>query len=109
VLAGAQSLAAGIVAAALLGFGMGGEADVTPYLLSRYFGLSSFSVLYGLTWTFYAVAGALGPVLMGKAFDVTGSYDALLVRLSFITLAVAALMLMLPRYAFQSRARTVPA
>jgi MFS family permease len=109
VLAGAQSLAAGIVAAALIGFGMGGEADVTPYLLSRYFGLRSFSVLYGLTWTFYAVAGALGPVLMGKAFDVTGSYDALLVRLSFITLAVAALMLMLPRYAFQSRVRTVPA
>ena len=109
VLSGAQSLAAGVVAAALIGFGMGGEADVTPYLLSRYFGLRSFSVLYGLTWTFYAIAGALGPVLMGKAFDVTGSYDALLVRLSLVTLAVAALMLLLPRYAVQSTVRTVPA
>jgi MFS family permease len=98
VLAGAESLAAGVLAAALIGFGMGGEADVTPYLLSRYFGLRSFSVLYGLTWTFYAVAGALGPILMGKAFDVTGSYQALLVRLAFATLAVAALMLFLPRY-----------
>ena len=57
---------------------MGGEADVTPYLLSRYFGLRSFSTLYGLTWTAYAVAGAIGPVLMGRAFDVTGSYEALL-------------------------------
>lgn len=109
VLSGAQSLAAGVVAAALIGFGMGGEADVTPYLLSRYFGLRSFSVLYGLTWTFYAVAGAVGPVLMGKAFDVTGSYDALLVQLSLATLAVAALMLLLPRYTFQSRIRTAPA
>jgi MFS family permease len=98
VLAGAASLSAGLVAAALIGFGMGGEADVTPYLLSRYFGLRSFSVLYGLTWTFYAVAGALGPVLMGKAFDVTGSYESLLVRLALGTLAVAALMLFLPRY-----------
>jgi MFS family permease len=98
VLAGAASLSAGLVAAALVGFGMGGEADVTPYLLSRYFGLRSFSVLYGLTWTFYAVAGALGPVLMGKAFDVTGSYESLLVRLALGTLAVAALMLFLPRY-----------
>ena len=78
LLSGATSLAAGVLAAALIGFGMGGEADITPYVLSRYFGLRSFSVLYGLTWTFYAVAGALGPILMGKAFDVTGSYQALL-------------------------------
>ena len=98
LLSGAHSLLMGMAAAALIGFGMGGEADVTPYLLSRYFGLRSFSVLYGITWTFYAAAGALGPVLMGKAFDVTGSYEALLVRLALATLAVAALMLALPRY-----------
>ena len=35
---------------------------------------------------------------MGKAFDATGSYEALLVRLALGTLAVAALMLLLPRY-----------
>jgi predicted MFS family arabinose efflux permease len=98
LLSSAQSLPMGVLAAGLIGFGMGGEADVTPYLLSRYFGLRSFSVLYGLTWTFYAVAGAIGPVLMGKAFDLTGSYEALLVRLAVGTLAVAALMLFLPRY-----------
>ena len=72
----------GVAGAALIGFGMGGEADVTPYLLSRYFGLRSFSTLYGLTWTAYAIAGGIGPVLMGQAFDVTGSYEALLVRLA---------------------------
>lgn len=105
LLSGAQSLSMGVLAAALIGLGMGGEADVTPYLISRYFGLRSFSVLYGLTWTFYAVAGALGPVLMGKAFDVTGSYEALLVRLALGTLASAALMLFLPGY---SAPRAVP-
>ena len=98
LLSGADSLAMGVLAAALIGFGMGGEADVIPYVLARYFGLRSFSVLYGFTWTFYAFAGALGPVLMGKAFDVTGSYEALLVRLAFVTLAVASLMLFLPAY-----------
>jgi cyanate permease len=98
LLSGAQSLAMGMLAASLIGFGMGGEADVTPYLLSRYFGLRSFSALYGLTWTFYAVAGALGPMLMGKAFDATGSYEALLVRLALGTFGVAVLMLFLPRY-----------
>ena len=57
-----------------------------------------FSMLYGLTWTFYAVAGAVGPVLMGRAFDTTGSYETLLTRLALGTVAVAALMLFLPSY-----------
>jgi predicted MFS family arabinose efflux permease len=98
LLAGAQTLAVGLLAAGLIGFGMGGEADVTPYLLSRYFGLRSFSMLYGFTWTAYAVAGGIGPVLMGRAFDATGSYETLLVTLAAATLGVAALMLLLPRY-----------
>jgi MFS family permease len=98
LLATADSLAMGVVAAALIGVGMGGEADVTPYILSRYFGLRAFSMLYGLTWTFYAVAGAVGPVLMGRAFDATGSYEALLTQLAVVTLLVGALMLLLPSY-----------
>ncbi len=98
LLAGAQSLQMGVLAAVLIGFGMGGEADVIPYMLSRYFGLRSFATLYGLTWTAYACAGAIGPVIMGKAFDTTGSYEALLVRLATGMLAVATLMLLAPRY-----------
>lgn len=108
LLARATSLPEGVIAAALIGFGMGGEADVTPYLLSRYFGLRSFSVLYGLTWTFYACAGALGPMMMGHAFDLTGSYEALLVRLAIATLAVAGLMLLLPRYTVARSAAPEP-
>ena len=94
----AHSMLAGAAGAALIGIGMGGEADVTPYLLSRYFGLRSFSTLYGLTWTAYAIAGAIGPVIMGKAFDATGSYRALLSALAISTLVAASLMLFLPRY-----------
>jgi len=98
LLSWANTLPLGVAGAALIGFGMGGEGDVTPYLLSRYFGLRSFSTLYGLTWTAYAIAGGIGPVLMGQAFDVTGSYEALLVRLAVATLGVAGLMLLLPGY-----------
>lgn len=98
LLAGAHTTFSGCVGAALVGLGMGGEADVTPYLLTRYFGLRVFATLYGLTWTAYAIAGAVGPVLMGKAFDATGSYQGLLPRLALFTLAAAALMLLLPRY-----------
>ena len=82
LLSGAHSLAVGSLASALIGLGMGGEADITPYLLSRYFGFRSFSTLYGFTWTSYAIAGAIGPVLMGKAFDASASYQAFLIKLS---------------------------
>jgi MFS family permease len=106
LLAGAESMVMGIVAAALIGVGMGGEADVTPYLLSRYFGLRAFATLYGFTWTAYAIAGAIGPILMGRAFDLTGSYTTLLTVLALATLAVATLMLMLPRYETRRAAAT---
>ncbi len=98
LLATAASATPGLVAAALIGIGLGGEADITPYLLTRYFGLRSFSTLYGFSWTAYATAGAIGPVIMGKAFDATGSYTSLLTILAAVTLVAAALTLFLPRY-----------
>lgn len=98
LLAGVKTLPGGILAAGLIGFGMGGEGDITPYLLSRYFGLRSLSTLYGFTWTAYAVAGAVGPVIMGRAFDLTGSYRLLLLQLAAATFAAGSLMLLLPRY-----------
>jgi MFS family permease len=98
LLARANSFAAGTIAAALIGVGAGGEAAITPYLLTRYFGLRSFSTLYGLTWTFYAAAGAAGPVLLGRAFDSTGSYTFSLVILAGALSVAAAANLLLPRY-----------
>jgi hypothetical protein len=66
LLARANSFAMGSFAAALIGVGAGGDAAITPYLLTRYFGLLAFSTLYGLTWAFYAAAGATGPVILGR-------------------------------------------
>ena len=98
LLARASSFPAGCLAAALIGVGAGGEAAITPYLLTRYFGLRAFSTLYGLTWTFYAAAGAIGPVILGRAFDATGSYSSLLVLLAAMLGLAAATNLLLPRY-----------
>lgn len=98
LLAGSTTFGAAMAAAILVGFGIGGEADVVPYLLTRYFGLRAFSTLYGLVWTANAIGGAMGPILMGRAFDVTGSYAGALGRLGFVVLAAAALALTLPRY-----------
>jgi MFS family permease len=98
LLAKANSFPAGCLAAALIGIGAGGEAAITPYLLTRYFGLRSFSTLYGVTWTFYAAAAAVGPVILGRAFDSTGSYTSLLVILATALALAATMNLFLPRY-----------
>jgi MFS family permease len=90
----------------LVGIGMGAESDATPYLLTRYFGLQRFGELYGYTWSFYACAGALGPLLMGGMFDRTGSYRSTVLVFSAIVLLAAVLFAALPRYA---NSRRVPA
>lgn len=98
LLARANSFVAGGLAAALIGIGAGGEAAITPYLLTRYFGLRAFSTLYGFTWTFYAAAGAIGPVILGHAFDATGSYASLLTLLACALGGIALSNFLLPRY-----------
>jgi len=103
LLARASSFPSGCIAAALIGVGAGGEAATTPYLLTRYFGLRAFSTLYGLTWTFYAAAGAIGPVILGRAFDATGSYSSLLILLATALGLAAATNLLLPRYSDSDR------
>jgi MFS family permease len=97
-LARVSSFPAGCLATSLIGVGAGGEAAMTPYLLTRYFGVRAFSTLYGLTWTFYAAAGAIGPVILGRAFDATGSYASLLSLLAGILGLAAVMNLLLRRY-----------
>ena len=98
LLSGTRSTAGGLVASALIGFSAGGESDVTPYLLSRYFGLRRFATLYGLTWTAFAIAAAMGSILLGRAFDSTGSYGTMLIRMATLVLIAGLSMLAMPPY-----------
>jgi cyanate permease len=84
--------------ALMIGAGLGAESDAVPFLLSRYFGLRNFSELYGYTWSAYAVAGALGPLLMGRFFDRTHSYETVLLAFFGMVLVAAVLFSRLPRY-----------
>jgi MFS family permease len=87
----------GIFGAILMGAGSGSEADVIPYMLAEYFGRKRFATLYGLSWTAYAIGGALGPILMGHGFDRAGTYVPLSVVLFSVPCFIAALMqLLLP-------------
>ena len=92
------TIPAAYAAAGLIGFGMGAEADVMPYLISRYFPMQSFSEIYGYSFTAYAIAAAFGPLLMGWSFDQFHSYAVAALALGGATLAGAITIGILPAY-----------
>jgi MFS family permease len=91
-----------LLAAFLVGLGMGAEADIIAYLTSRYFGLRSFGVIYGFLFATFTLAGALGPVLMGVGFDRLGSYRAPLLFFLAATLVATALLTRLGPYVYRA-------
>src|SRR5271167_2067668 len=63
-----------LAGAAVLGFGIGAESGIGPYFFSRYFGMKSFGTVYGVLVSLLAISSGVGPMLLGMAFDRTGSY-----------------------------------
>ncbi len=72
LLTSSQQLA--FTAAFVIGVGWGSEADVKPFLVSRYFGLRSFGAIYGALFSGFVLGGGLGAYLMGMVFDAMHSY-----------------------------------
>jgi predicted MFS family arabinose efflux permease len=98
ILAFAGTSPVALIGAAILGVGLGSEADVAPYLLAHYFGRRHFSVLYGLTWTAYAIGGATGPMAIGRWYDRAGFYQPrFIVYLACVAFAATAISLLLRR------------
>ena len=91
-----------LLAAFLVGLGMGAEADIIAYLTSRYFGLRSFGEIYGYLFAAYTLAGALGPALMAFGFDHSGSYRAPLLLFLMATLTATLLMTRLGPYVYRA-------
>jgi MFS family permease len=84
---GAGGLGVAFACAVLIGIGLGAEMDFMGYLISRYFGLKSYSQIYGYIYGVFQFGSALGPILMGYAQQSTGSYTIALWVLTGLTLA----------------------
>ena len=85
----------------LVGLGLGAEVDLIPYLTSRYFGLRDFGKVYSTLFAAFALAGALGPLIMGVGFDRTRSYRGTLVGFFLAILLATVLMTRLGPYRFR--------
>ena len=62
----------------LLGFSAGIEYDLLAYLVSRYFGIRHYAVIYGFLYAFFAAGAGFGRAVYGRVFQTTGSYDSIL-------------------------------
>jgi MFS family permease len=89
-----------LMGAFLVGLGLGAEVDIVAYLMGRYFGLPSLGMAFGFAFGAFVLASGLGPLMMGFAFDHTGSYRAPLAGFFFATMLAAALMSRLGPYRF---------
>lgn len=92
------------LAVLLCGAGLGVELDMMGFFVSRYFGIRSFGEIYGYMFVGFAIGVGIGPVMMGRDFDVTGSYTIALWSFTVLLVIAAFLSARLGAYAFPKAA-----
>ena len=69
----------------LFGIGFGGTIPLDPAIRADYFGRKAFAKIQGIMSPILMISSAVGPVLAGHLFDISGSY-----RSSFLFTALIA-------------------
>ncbi len=96
----AQTAQQATFATVLLGLGLGVEADLVGFLVSRYLGTKSFGTLFGYAFAAFMLGSSLGPIIMGQVFDANGSYAACQFAFMIGAAFSAVGLLSLGRYAY---------
>lgn len=96
---GGISLAIGAV---LIGLGMGSEADLVSYSVSRYFAGHTLGRALGAVWIFWAWGSGIGVLIGSLSYDLTGSYHAALIVYGALALLSAVTVLRLGHYRYGS-------
>jgi len=81
--------------AAVYGFSHGGFFTVLSPLVADLFGLRSHGAIFGSVFFSGTIGGALGPMLAGRIFDVTGSYQSAFLICGVASVVVLVLSLFL--------------
>jgi MFS family permease len=81
--------------AVIYGFAHGGFFTVVSPMVAELFGTGSHGLLFGIILFSGTLGGAVGPLMAGRTFDITGSYRMVFLVLSVLTLIGFVLMIML--------------
>src|SRR5437868_10338189 len=95
---------AGIIS---LGLASGTEIDMIGYLTSRYFGMKRFGQLYGYLFASFVVGSAVGPYMMGLAFERLHSYEPALWTFCAFRLFASGAILSLGPYRYPAEEKTL--
>lgn len=85
------------VTVAIYGFAHGGFFTVVSPTVAEYFGTRAHGTSFGAVLFFGTIGGAIGPILAGRAFDVTGSYTFAFIGLAAMAAIGLGLAVSLPR------------
>ena len=80
------------LAAAFIGLAGGAEFDLMAYILVKYFGMRHYGKIYAWQWASFTIAAGVGPLLLGRIYDATGTYAAALAAAA-IAMLIAPLLL----------------
>jgi predicted MFS family arabinose efflux permease len=86
-----------VVAMIINGYAAGTKLQICSYMTSRYGGLRNFGAIFGFMGSLIAIGGALGPLLAGIAYDLSGGYNPFLFVGVIGSVAAGLLILTLPR------------
>ncbi len=84
-------------AAIFYGFGHGGLFTIVAPTIAEFFGTHAVGAIFGAIVFFGTIGGAIGPILAGRIFDTTGSYEPAFMTLAVMAALGLALVLSLPR------------
>lgn len=90
-LARANDLDSFYIIVAIYGLGYGGVVPIIPTLAGNFFGTRSIGSIIGAINAAYTAGAAIGPLLAGYIFDITGSYS-----IAFVSAAIAMAMTLVP-------------
>ncbi len=77
------------------GFNHGGNATAQTPIIARVFGLKAVGTIFGVAFFGFTIGGAVGPLVTGYIFDVTGGYQLAFVvcgAIGVIGLALASIL-----------------
>lgn len=86
------------IAIFLIGFALGIEYDIIAYLTSRYFGLRSYSAIYGMLYVCFTTGAGFAPLVFGMIRDRTHDFSLAMTACMVILPISAAAFLFLGRY-----------
>lgn len=85
------------IAILMIGFGAGVEYDFMAYMVSKYFGMRSYSAIYGAIYGFFALGAGLGPTILTRLADANG-WESTLTQAAIILFVSTLPLLFLGRY-----------